>query len=364
MNNLIDLIKPISETSDVGVNLRESEIASPLYRKIKDARMEARAAERRYWETEDADRSKPFWQQVYDSGQQMLTMFSKDIEILAWMIESLLRLEGFSGLAKGFHLTQQMINAYQQSLHPKLAEDEGLEWKVLALTGLNGDEIDGSLIQPIFNVPITFEPTFTLWEYEQAKKVGDTKAIIEAITNTPGSFYLSQLEDIESAIENFNLLTKTLDEIFTSVSPPSTRIADSLLGYQQRLRYVLGENPMHSKLLANKPVIDNVTQPVSAQPSEKQAVMQSDDNGNVPFVSRTVTQPVQQYSRESALRELTRIGEFFSEIEPQSLAPYMLKRVVEWAELPLPELLAKMIHNSSELNQVYSLAGIVPGQDN
>ena len=46
---------------------------------------------------------------------------------------------GYHGLGEAFVLLQQALEKFGDSLYPALEEGEDKEWKVIALTGLNGE---------------------------------------------------------------------------------------------------------------------------------------------------------------------------------------------------------------------------------
>ena len=72
------------------------------FRQIKDVRQKARQLEKRAEE----DGQKPvesieLWRLIRDKGLDVLRRESKDLEIVASLIEALLRLDGFAGLHEG-----------------------------------------------------------------------------------------------------------------------------------------------------------------------------------------------------------------------------------------------------------------------
>jgi len=347
------LTKPVSKKSPVGTDCRLNEETLSLYRQVKDARTEARLAERKFLQGEDSDKSRAHWQTVLEQGQVILSTVGKDLEILAWMIEALLRLQGFAGLKAGFELTQSCVDQFQTTLFPTLEPDEDPTWQTQALTGLNGDEIEGSLIQPIFQVSLTEQADIALWQYQQAQQIAemsDTKLMNQmlqdgalklsecqdSIAESSDAFYTKLKTDLAQSICAFDAMVQSLDSVFGEASPPSSRIAEALIAYQNQLNYLLSDR---SPVVATREPVDEEA-PITVISA---ATSGSDKTG---------------YTRESALKELANIATYFTKAEPQSPLPYMINRVVDWAQLPLPDLLAKMIQNQSELNEVYSLTGI------
>jgi type VI secretion system protein ImpA len=63
-------------------------------------------------------------------------------------------------------------------------------------------------------------------------------------------------------------------------------------------------------------------------------------------------------TRDDAFRILLSVADFFERTEPQSLIPAQLRRVVEWGKLAPQELFARVIEDTSALEQMYKLVGI------
>ena len=219
---------------------------------------------------------------------------------------------------------------------------KAFEEKLQALTGLNGEEVAGSLVQPIYNVPLSLNPQYSLWQYQQSlqskndlanssyKNSGlvDLNEIIKAVASTSSDFYRQLTTDLTAAIDQFNQLNKTLDKVFAKDAPPCTRILDALLDYKKQLSILLRQNNLHlsvfnsdcsleQKCDAN---VDVDSANLSASAAMSLQKLGSTANTNCELV----------YTRETALRELVNIAEFFKFTEPQSILPYMLARVTEW----------------------------------
>jgi type VI secretion system protein ImpA len=356
------LVAAISAKNKIGSDCRSGEYAD-LYRSIKDERMEARVCEKRFWEKEDVDKSGAHWRKVYQDSQTILQESGKDLEIAAWLCESSLRLHGFAGLNQSFSLIAKLVATYGAKIFPGLEDGDGLEYKVQALMTLNGDEVEGSLIGPIRNYPFTALNKYTLWNLEQAatlefadsiqeKKMRDEgiiskQEIIAEVNSIEASHYSKLLDDLDAAINSFALMTKSLDEVFLHDAPPCSRIADALSDYKNKLSYLLRETK-HKSLIEVEEEIIKVDEKIVVN-SATQAI-----------ITQNVATVATVRDRDSALAEILKVADYFTQTEPQSIVPYMLRRVVDWAKLPAPELLAKIINNSAELNQVYALTGTTP----
>ena len=164
------LLAPLSPEAPSGVDLREDSSAQSIYYRLKDLRSTARAAERRGDAGEESDPAQAEWRQLFDLTQEALAKQSKDLEVACWLIEALVRRHGFAGLRDGLVLICGLFANFPDNLH-SLQDEEGLETFLAPLTGLNGLDGEGTLIQPIRKVPITSggEKPYAFFHYTQGE---------------------------------------------------------------------------------------------------------------------------------------------------------------------------------------------------
>src|SRR5262245_34608695 len=131
------LLAPVSETAPTGSNVRDDPSPSSPYFQLKDLRKAARVAERNADSSGESAGFVPEWKTARDLAASIIAERSKDLEVAAWLIEALVRTDGFAGLRDGFQLTRSLIERYWDSLY-SLEDEEGVATKVAPLTGLNG----------------------------------------------------------------------------------------------------------------------------------------------------------------------------------------------------------------------------------
>ena len=148
------LLTPVSPDAPSGSNLRDDVSPTSPYFRMKDTRNAARAAERRADTDGQGDALLPEWRAIREMAPKIIAERSKDLEVTAWLIEALVRSEGFAGLRDGFRLARRLVETYWDTLF-SLEDEEGIPTKVAPLTGLNGQDADGTLIQPIRKVALT-----------------------------------------------------------------------------------------------------------------------------------------------------------------------------------------------------------------
>src|ERR1700722_20379619 len=173
------LLAPIEGDAPQGGDLREDFSAQSPYYRLRDARSEARDAEKLLDQGEtDARDPMPLWRSVRDIGTKALIEQSKDLEVAAWMTEALIRINGLRGLAAGAQLIAGLAERYWDALYP-LPDDYGMETRVAPVTGLNGREGGGSLGQPLYKISLYTRADgspFAFYQYQASQQLASLDA--------------------------------------------------------------------------------------------------------------------------------------------------------------------------------------------
>ncbi len=354
------LLAPISDAAPAGVNVRLDPDPSSLYYRIKDARAAARAAERQALHGDDANAATPDWSAVLELAPKLLSEQAKDLEVAAWWIEALVREHGFAGLRDGFKLVHGWVERYWDGLHP-LPDEDGDSTRVAPLSGLNGDDAEGTLIAPISLVPLTGASEgvgpFSAWHYHQASELerieegeqrqqriaagAPTLEQFRRAARAAGPESFRELSaDLEECRAAFDALNQALEQRCGHFAPPSTRIADALGRAADVLKYVAAE------VLESEPL--PTEQPAGAGNA-------SNEGGAAPTASNG---PIR--SREDALRLLRTVAEYYRRAEPHSPIAYLVEQAIRWGNLPLHELIEELIPDTGSRSTYQMMTGIRP----
>ncbi|HKS88691.1 MAG TPA: type VI secretion system ImpA family N-terminal domain-containing protein, partial [Stellaceae bacterium] len=178
------LLAPLAGEAPAGVDLREDSSPQSLYYRLRDARAEARAAERAL-DAPDPDGTPPsaaalpqLWRSIRDLGIEAIGGRSKDLEIAAWLTEALLRSDGLVGFAAGVRLMHGLVEGFWDDLFP-LPDEDGIATRVGPVGGLNGVSGDGTLSQPLRKLTLFVRPDgekLQFWQFEQSS---DLAAIVD-----------------------------------------------------------------------------------------------------------------------------------------------------------------------------------------
>lgn len=348
--NLKALLNPIGAAQTAGHDLRSDVAPDSKYYQIKDARNAARQGERHHHQTPDPQSQLTIrreWEVVYELGIHLIEHLSKDLEVVTWLIEALVRLAGLSGLSQGFELAQALIKHYGNALFPA---EETWALKLLPLCALNGIESEGTLFMPLRALSLTDPQKTTrlnVWQYQQTlaieqltdPEVRQKRYAAGAIhperfqkgaQQSGSKFYRKYLQQISATKTQCQRLSDCIDERCPGADFSLTALLNFLDDLAQYITYVSGEKSMVS--------------PAPLSPSA----------ANTPSNHK----PLDFANRETALQHVLAVAQYFRQQEPQSLVPYLLERACHWGRLPLPQLIQELIADPQALTHFTHLTGI------
>jgi type VI secretion system protein ImpA len=363
--NFSQLCTPIAGDNPAGKSLREDFSLRSSYQAIKDAQKAARDAERAAIREEGGGdlqarlaSCRAAWKPVLELADKITAEESKDLQVVSWWIEGLLRVHGFAGVRDGSRLARELVEAFWEQIYPLPDEEEGIATRVGPLAGLNGVDSDGVLVSPLMNLPITAAGSLramSLVDYQQAndleriqdpsrraQRVQDGAITLEAfqktVAETSTEFFKELLEDVAACAAEFDKLSAVLDEkCGDSHAPPSSNIRNALAAVREQVEQFLRSR---GALEPNPP------SPPAPLP-EGEGRHAPSANGAGPIGTR-----------DDAFRTMMQVADFFRRSEPQSPIPYMLEQAVRWGKMPLAELLKEML--SESVPESLRLVGIRP----
>ncbi|MDB5398398.1 MAG: hypothetical protein JWQ55_416 [Rhodopila sp.] len=362
---MADLLRRFDGDTPTGRDLRLDVTPQSVYFRLRDARAGARAEERSA-DVDPAATETGFhqWMTVRELAIAALTSNTKDIEIAAWLTESLVRSNGLPGLCAGAQLMRGLVEAFwDQGLFPGLGED-GAEDRLAPIAGLNGEGGNGTLLQPLRKL-VLFERNdgapLSFWQFEQSEDVdslsdaarkaqriaGGVKpfAELEAEARSIGRPMLAIVaEQSVRAIADWDALETALDHAAGRDAPSIRRISDLL----KKLRRVAERYAGVVAPPAELAVQGTEPEPAVAATTDPQGNSGSDRSGP---------------NRETLLTEIVRIATLFRTAEPNSPLGYTLEEAVRRARLGLPELLKEMMPDAAPRTALLSSLGIRPGSE-
>ncbi len=357
--DISSLLSPFEGDSPAGTDLRLDDDPNNAYRKIRDARSEAKDCEERAeMEGETSSDAMKSWRSVWSDGQSYLQSFAKDLEIVAYMVEASVRLDGFAGLETSLLLTTELVENFWGELLPTPDED-GVETTLLPIARLNSDAITYALQR----VPITQDTSvgeLVLWQYGQAKRLETLNAdergrqisrgavtsegFNRAVAETSDEFLRALNTQLKSTLAAVDRLDSVLQEkAGEEFAPNLSRFRDSLKEAAATLRLVAEQR------------LEDSTETTEADADADSA---SGGGGSQSRGGEGGGIRGGISSRQEALDVLEKVAAWFEKHEPQSILISEIRKVKRRALMTPEQLYKDLISDSSVREQLFRDVGI------
>ncbi|WP_439579647.1 type VI secretion system protein TssA [Elioraea sp.] len=362
--DLARFLQPIEGENPAGVDLRQDFAPSSTYYRLRDARAEARAAERAMDANPEETAAPPQWRVIEELAAKALESQSKDLEVAAWYTEALVRHHEFEGLAAGVKVMQSLVERFWDGLYPRPDED-GLATTVAAVAGLNGDGGDGTLSQPIRKVPLLRDvqgSPIALWQIEQADALQALEeerrrarvdagalsldAVEKGAAMMPREHWAALIPAIRDALAAWQALGEALDAKAGRDSPPTSAVRGLLEAALAAALRFAGTNAPGEGEAAGAGEAEAAAPGEAGQPAAPRA--------------QGPARPGEIGSREDALKLLDGVARWFRKVEPHSPLSYTLEEAVRRGRMTLPELLQETLQDETARQAFLTALGIRP----
>ncbi|MFN6998613.1 MAG: type VI secretion system protein TssA [Elioraea tepidiphila] len=362
--DLARFLQQIEGDNPAGVDLRQDFSPSSTYYRLRDARAEARAAERAMDATPEETAVPPQWRTIEDLAAKALESQSKDLEVASWYTEALLRHHGFDGLAAGIKVMHGLVDAFWDTIYPRPDED-GLETTVAGVAGLNGVGGDGTLAQPIRKVALFRDvqgAPIALWQIEQADALQSLEPerrqariaagalsldmIEKGAAQMPRAHWAELLPAVRDALAAWQALGEALDTKAGAAAPPTSAVRGLLEAVLAALLRFAGANAPDEGAEAG------------AEAASGAAAGDAVSAAGAP--ARGPARPGEIASREDALKLLDDVARWFRRVEPHSPLSYTLEEAVRRGRMTLPELLQETLQDETARQAFLTALGIRP----
>jgi type VI secretion system protein ImpA len=334
-----DILNPIPGDNPSGQDLRYA----PVYDKIKEARREEDNLNQGAWQHERkvADHGA-----VVKLAQEALATQSKDLQLAAWLTESLIKTRGFAGLLDGLTLCHGMIDKFWDTLYPIIEEDD-LELRAMPL-----DWMGSRLDIPLKGVALS-KDGYNFFQHKDSRSVlpedqakskeqkaerenalKDGKLAPEifdrSFGETPKAFYAEAEKTLDACLGTLKTLNEQCDEKFGDAAPSFGKLRT---GLEEVRRLVHG-------FLQKKREFE--PDPVEEAPPVPEAAGESVEGppataapGAVPGLDLTYAMKAsaEPPDRIAAIGNVAAAAQFLRKREPYSPAPYLMLRGLRWGEL-------------------------------
>jgi type VI secretion system protein ImpA len=357
------ILAPIAGDRPTGIDVRTDFTPNSIYYRLRDARADARDAERQADSPDSAtgaqvseEALQARWRPVASLAGAALKETTKDLEIATWLTEALVRTSGLTGLTAGATIIAGLSERYWDELFPT-PEDGDLEMRVAAVAGLSGQGADGTLMQPLRKSTLFMRPDgtpFGLWRYQSTLElagISDPERRAERVAAGVVAFedvekearaagaahWRGQRDTVAVAMAAWEAMGRVLDERAGSASPSGVRVRDALqLMLDTCNRYAPADEAPAGSPAGDKAAAAAIASAGGAAPS-----------GTIG-------------GREQALRQLAAIAEWFKRNEPNSPLGYTLDDAVRRGRMAWPDLVAELIADETARKALLTSLGMKP----
>ncbi len=359
--DLDTLLQPISGEDPSGENLRYS----GLYDQITEARRADDNLNQGDWQTElkVAD-----YRKVIHLAVPALATQSKDLQVAAWLSESLVKEHGFAGLRDSLKLLSGLQENFWDTLHPEIDEGD-MEGRANAVAWM-----DTQASYAVLGVPITgggysyinwedskvfdFPENIEMLDSAEQVRINELKSQAEAERRTTGDMWRKAIaatsrrdcEETNFVIEECWAAIRDLDRVIEE------RFDRNQMPGLSNLKKNLEKVHMQvSKILEEK----RLEEPDETDAEEAVGV---DAEGAQTVATGGVATPAGAIqNRKDALKRLGDIADFFAKTEPHSPVSYLVSRAVKWGNMPLESWLQDVIKDETVLFQLRQTLGFNTG---
>ncbi len=321
--NLEELLTPIPGENPSGADLRYE----PVYDEIKEARRQEDEAPQGQWERA---RKTADWPLVLRLCSNVLAKQSKDLQIAAWLLEALLKLEGYAGLRAGLDLICGLLDKFWDTLYPAI-EDGDVELRAAPLSWI-GVKLDIA----VRSVPLV-RAGYDFFKYNESHVFVGYEATTEpdrrqqreaaiaegklageewdkAFEETPKAYYKQIVADLSASLNRI-----------AEIEQMQERFGDAMPNFGPTRKALEEVHAVAASLLKKKLEID--PDPVEAEAEAggaEQAPAEAAPAG---------TLTVEPVSRDDAITRLISAARYLRASEPFNPASYLILRGLRWGEV-------------------------------
>lgn len=344
------LLAPIDAQQAAGPSLR----GSALYSAIEKARrQDDPSVPLGAWEYE---LKRADWGQVSTLSLQGLQQ-SKDLQLVAWLLEAQINLHGFSGIAPCLLLLQQLCEGFWATLYPPI-EDGDVEYRANIIRWMAEKLLPAIKLTALIDDGNNGSYCWAHWEQAQRnaqlktnaanRQPADSEGVTQQELNsrvsaTAAECFQRLQHSLQQALQAISELSQSLDQLFASDAPSMGSMAsllEQILGFVDAELHRRGVRPALSGA-ASTAVVAN-TGNAAATASAAGAII------GLP-AGRT---------RAEAYATLAETAEFLMGLEPHSPVPYLVRRATEWGSLNTVELYQELFLRLNGQLNIFEMLGL------
>jgi type VI secretion system protein ImpA len=296
------------------------------------------------------------WPAIVQLCSIMLATRSKDLQILAWLVEAWLRQRGFAGLLDGLRLCEALLRSYWPALHPVIEADGDADARLAPFEWLN-ESLSASVrlhaVLLTLEDPQPFPLTLAAWERMTAQEMAPAAP-------PPGPDVQATRADVFAAMARGG----------AALAPMCVTVGLCLDTLRAIVAFMRGQMGDAAPVLAKLDATLAAALRLLTQLQAGQAAPAPPDDGLYPDVAvlpEVAVQAVpmapagaanQWRNRAEAYATLGALADYLSAVEPHSPTPFLIRRAVNWGNMTLPEVIAEIIREEGDVSRLFNVLGI------
>lgn len=359
--NIEALLVPIAGENPAGENLQYS----GLHDEIREARRADDDLEQGDWKR---DLKTADWRQVLSLSIEALTDKTKDLQICAWLAESLVKLHGLVGLRDGLKLMRGLHEQFWDTIYPEIDEGDldaranALAWmdrqtaiaiKAVQVTGASSGA-NFSYTQYEDSKQFEIPEDLSALSSEQIERIDAMKAQIaeerklttddwsKAKKATRRAFFEGLYALLDECWTEYQSLDQVMDEKFGRQTPGLGDLKKTLDGIRSLIGNIVKEK--------------RISEPYPNELEESTASEIEGAEGGAGYSLSGTNGSIR--ARHDAFRRLTEVADYFRVTEPHSPVAYLVERAIKWGQMPLEVWLEDVIKDGGVLGQLRETLGL------
>jgi type VI secretion system protein ImpA len=287
---------------------------------------------------------KAEWKKVEEQSREALAKKSKDLRIAAYLIEALVRQNGFAGVRDGFILMRRLCEICWDRLYPVVEDGDPMSRFEPVLNMIDDPDRGLALPTTLRKLPLIkggAKGNFGVFEHElsqnpQRPEAKQADAINQAILATPFEYIDEELNAIVASHAEREKLVNLLKPKMGNTGPPP--------GFLQ-VREALVKCQALADLISKK------VAPARPEPAAQE------DKGTDAKTGAASAKPAVP-TRADIYRQLQALATQLQSMEPHSPIPYLIQRCVNLGNLPFPDMIKELVREDKVLAEMKRELGI------
>lgn len=306
------------------------------------------------------------WDFVKNQCSDLLAHTSKDLKLALWYVDALSHTDHLSGIVHGLNLLQALNDEYWLTMYPPLdGEDDSMDiragllsWFVKALS----DDLKQITLADSRDDHYNYNYYLTARDHEKLRQQNpDSEAsnqltlndYNQAIRNSSEHWQRQLMANLATVSEQWQALTDQLNDLMGMDAPVFAPVTDLLTALIQHLKPLVPES------------FDDIGEEVQATDSDMDTDLAYSEQAPAATMATGFSPKSRdhQSNRRQALKLLGQIQDYFAANEPHSPVTFLLKRAIDWADMPLDQWLSHIIKSEDQLAALSDMIGISPKQE-